>query len=121
MEQRGRGAVSRRRSTHSRTTQWPGLYRLTAEVGSMLPFSPNTLPPSRIFAAPSIEEEAPSRTLALVPILSLLLVSTRPREWIKNVFVFAALFFSKNLFNIALLPRACLMFGLYCMVAGGVY
>ena len=87
----------------------------------MLPFSPNTLPPSRVFAAPSIEAEAPSRTHALVSTLSLLLVSTRPREWIKNVFVFAALFFSKNLFNITLLPRACLMFSLYCMVAGGVY
>lgn len=79
----------------------------------MSPLSPDTLS--------HVEEEAPSRVRALLFILSLLLVSTRPREWTKNVFVFAALFFSKNLFNVALVPRVCLAFGLYCMVAGGVY
>jgi len=51
----------------------------------------------------------------------LLVVSTRPREWIKNFFLFAALFFSKNLLNLALLPKILLAFGLYCLAAGGVY
>jgi UbiA prenyltransferase family len=53
--------------------------------------------------------------------LTHLLVSIRPREWIKNAFVFAALFFSQNLLNVTLVPRVCLVFGLYCMAAGGVY
>ena len=87
----------------------------------MSPLSHNTLPNVHASGAQRIEEEAPSRARALLAILSLLLEATRPREWIKNVFIFAALFFSKNLFNVALLPRACLAFGLYCMVAGGVY
>lgn len=87
----------------------------------MSPLSPHTLSHVHAARAQRLEEEAPSRVRALLCILSLLLVSTRPREWIKNVFVFAALFFSKNLFNVALVPRAGLAFGLYCMVAGGVY
>lgn len=87
----------------------------------MLPLSHNTLSKVHTAGVQHLEEEAPARVRALLSILSLLLVSTRPREWIKNVFVFAALFFSKNLFNLALLPRACLAFSLYCMVAGGVY
>jgi 4-hydroxybenzoate polyprenyltransferase len=53
--------------------------------------------------------------------LAHVLVSTRPQEWIKNTFVFAALFFSQNLFNVALALQAGLAFGLYCMAAGGVY
>src|SRR5215470_15076346 len=53
--------------------------------------------------------------------LAHVLVSTRPREWIKNAFVFAALFFSQNLFNVALVLKAGSAFGLYCMAAGGVY
>jgi len=87
----------------------------------MSPFSQDTLPNVHTSGVQHVEERTPSRAHALLSILSLLLVTTRPREWIKNVFVFAALFFSKNLFNLALLPRACLAFGLYCMVAGSVY
>jgi len=87
----------------------------------MSPFSPNTLTNVHTSGARRLEDEAPSRARALLAILALLLVSTRPQEWIKNVFVFAALFFSQNLFNVALLSRTCLAFGLYCMVAGGVY
>ena len=40
---------------------------------------------------------------------------------VRNFFLFAALFFSKNLLNLALLPKILLAFGLYCLAAGGVY
>src|SRR5262249_22731511 len=36
-------------------------------------------------------------------------------------FLFAALLFSKNLLNLALLPQTLLAFGLYCLAASGVY
>jgi 4-hydroxybenzoate polyprenyltransferase len=52
---------------------------------------------------------------------SLLLVSIRPREWIKNSFLFAALFFSQNLLTPVLVLRTFLAFGLYCLAASGVY
>jgi 4-hydroxybenzoate polyprenyltransferase len=53
--------------------------------------------------------------------LRCLVVATRPREWIKNSFLFAALFFSKNLLSFALLSKVVLAFGLYCLAASGVY
>lgn len=53
--------------------------------------------------------------------LRLVAISVRPWEWIKNVFLFAALFFSKNLLNAELLAKTLLAFGLFCLAAGGVY
>jgi len=57
----------------------------------------------------------------MMPMFRPLVSSIRPREWIKNTFVFAALLFSKNLLNIDLLPKAFSAFGLFCLAAGGVY
>jgi 4-hydroxybenzoate polyprenyltransferase len=51
----------------------------------------------------------------------LLATSLRPWEWTKNVFLFAALFFSKNLLNAELLAKTLLAFGLFCLATGGVY
>jgi 4-hydroxybenzoate polyprenyltransferase len=45
----------------------------------------------------------------------------RPKQWTKNLVVFAGLMFSANLFNIELLPRAfqaCLVF---CLATGATY
>jgi 4-hydroxybenzoate polyprenyltransferase len=61
------------------------------------------------------------RADTLLSTLRLLVVATRPREWIKNAFLFVALFFSKNLLSFALLSKVLLAFGLYCLAAGGVY
>ncbi|MCI0591210.1 MAG: decaprenyl-phosphate phosphoribosyltransferase [Gammaproteobacteria bacterium] len=53
--------------------------------------------------------------------LRLLLISVRPTEWIKNAFLFAPLFFSKNLVSLELLAKTLLAFSLYCLATGGVY
>jgi 4-hydroxybenzoate polyprenyltransferase len=53
--------------------------------------------------------------------LQLLIIAARPQEWIKNVFLFAALLFSKNLLNPTLSLRVLVAFALYCLNAGGVY
>ncbi len=53
--------------------------------------------------------------------LKRLFVSMRPEQWIKNVFVFATLLFSKNLFHLARFSRVLLGFGLFCLVASSVY
>lgn len=45
----------------------------------------------------------------------------RPHQWFKNLFVFAALIFSKNLFNPAMAARAVAAFVIFCMLSGAVY
>ncbi len=53
--------------------------------------------------------------------IRVLVISFRPGDWIKNTFVFSALFFSKNLLNLDLLAQTFLAFGLFCLTASGVY
>ncbi len=50
-----------------------------------------------------------------------LIVSMRPKQWVKNVFVFAGLIFSHNLFDLYLLARVTLGFSLFCLAAGSIY
>ena len=47
-------------------------------------------------------------------------VSLRPRQWVKNLFVFAAVIFSQNLFT-PLVWRALLAFALFCGLSGAIY
>jgi 4-hydroxybenzoate polyprenyltransferase len=68
-----------------------------------------------------VEGEALQRTSAGISAVRLLIVSLRPWEWVKNVFLFSALFFSENLLNPELLAKSLLAFGLFCLAAGGVY
>jgi len=50
-----------------------------------------------------------------------LLVSIRAKHWIKNLFVFSALIFSKNLFNIEKLSITFLGFVCFCLASSSVY
>ena len=50
-----------------------------------------------------------------------ILVSMRPRQWIKNLVVFAALIFAKRLTDLPSLERAALAFALFCAASGAVY
>lgn len=60
---------------------------------------------------------ASSSTLKLGPVL----VSLRPEQWTKNLVLFAALAFSKHLFEPGPLLRASLAFALFCGLSGAVY
>jgi 4-hydroxybenzoate polyprenyltransferase len=53
-------------------------------------------------------------------VLAALLVSVRPRQWTKNLFVFAGLIFSHKLFT-ADAPRALAAFAVFCALSGVVY
>jgi 4-hydroxybenzoate polyprenyltransferase len=55
-----------------------------------------------------------------VTLLGAALVSLRPRQWAKNLFVFAAVIFSRNLFTPLLWP-AVLAFVIFCGLSGAVY
>ncbi len=50
-----------------------------------------------------------------------LLVSLRPRQWTKNLLLFAALLFSQNAFNLKLLILTVLGFVCFCAISSGVY
>ena len=47
-------------------------------------------------------------------------VSLRPRQWVKNLFVFAALIFSQNLFGPLIWP-ALGAFAVFCVLSGAIY
>jgi len=61
---------------------------------------------------------APGRTPGA---LVLLLQEMRPRQWTKNLIVFAALIFSQNMFHPALALRTFLAFLVFCLLSGVVY
>lgn len=53
--------------------------------------------------------------------ISAIITSLRPHQWSKNLLVFAALAFSKHLFDWQLLVRSCAAFALFCGFSGAVY
>ena len=48
-------------------------------------------------------------------------LSMRPEQWIKNLFVFTALLFSKNLLNVSKDVNALVGFVVFCMITGCAY
>lgn len=50
-----------------------------------------------------------------------ILLSMRPEQWIKNLFVFTALVFSKNLFNLSKVVDAFAGFIIFCAITGCTY
>jgi 4-hydroxybenzoate polyprenyltransferase len=50
-----------------------------------------------------------------------LFTSLRPRQWTKNLLVFAGLLFSKNLFSVPLLLKTLAGFVLFCLLSGAEY
>jgi len=51
----------------------------------------------------------------------LILISLRPKQWVKNSFIFAALIFSKSIFDPKMLAISIAAFGIFCLLSGGVY
>ena len=47
--------------------------------------------------------------------------SLRPKQWIKNFFVFAAILFSQNLYNIFMVKRVVAIFIIFCFLCSGTY
>src|SRR5262245_57094096 len=57
---------------------------------------------------------------ARMSLLGAALVSLRPRQWVKNLFVFAAVIFSENLFT-RLFWLALRGFVIFCALSGAIY
>lgn len=45
----------------------------------------------------------------------------RPRQWTKNLIVFAALIFSKNLFDLTLVIKEIMTFFVFCLLSSAIY
>jgi 4-hydroxybenzoate polyprenyltransferase len=54
-------------------------------------------------------------------VIGALLVAVRPRQWAKNLLVFAGLIFSRSAHDPALLARSVAAFVLFCLLSGGIY
>ena len=50
-----------------------------------------------------------------------LIQTMRPKQWVKNLIIFAVLIFSLNLFNVEMLARTCIAFVFFCILSGTVY
>jgi len=50
-----------------------------------------------------------------------LVISARPRQWYKNLVVFAGIVFSFNLFDISMLLKTVLAFAIFCAISSSVY
>ena len=50
-----------------------------------------------------------------------LILSTRPRQWSKNALLFAALLFSKNIFQPSIVAKAIAGFAIFCLISGATY
>jgi 4-hydroxybenzoate polyprenyltransferase len=53
--------------------------------------------------------------------LYLIVLSMRPKQWVKNIFIFTALLFSKNIFQFDLLLICVGGFFAFCFVSGSIY
>jgi 4-hydroxybenzoate polyprenyltransferase len=54
-------------------------------------------------------------------VISALLAAVRPRQWVKNLLVFAGLIFSRGFHEPALVARSAEAFALFCLLSGGIY
>ena len=54
-------------------------------------------------------------------VISALFISLRPKQWAKNLLVFAGLVFSRNLFDLTNLLRSFGGFVAFCLLSGAVY
>jgi len=53
--------------------------------------------------------------------IKLIFKSMRPKQWVKNLLLFAGLIFSKNLYDPVLFSKTVIAFFLFCLLSGGTY
>jgi 4-hydroxybenzoate polyprenyltransferase len=50
-----------------------------------------------------------------------LLKAMRPKQWAKNIFVLAGVFFDGRIFDVSRILRSLIAFALFCLVSGAIY
>jgi 4-hydroxybenzoate polyprenyltransferase len=54
-------------------------------------------------------------------LLGHIVLAMRPKQWTKNIILFAGLVFTRNLFDPAMLPRVAVAFAIFCAVSSAGY
>lgn len=70
---------------------------------------------TRLNSTPGVQEARSMGTLQA------LIKTMRPKQWVKNVVVFAPLVFDGKLFELPLLLKTTLAFALFCLISSAVY
>jgi 4-hydroxybenzoate polyprenyltransferase len=70
---------------------------------------------------PLLQKNGTSLSLETISMVKHILISMRLKQWVKNLFIFAGLVFSGNLFHLAALSRICTGFILFGFVASSIY
>ncbi len=70
---------------------------------------------------PALTTTDPDAAAPRISAARAILVETRPRQWTKNLVIFAPLLFSLNLSRRADVVEVVLAFFLFCLISGGVY
>ncbi len=78
--------------------------------------SPSPAAPQTHAVNSTLETDAPR-----VSTFRLLLISLRPEQWTKNLFLFAGVLFGARLLDVAALARATAAFAVFCALSGVVY
>src|SRR3954469_17282052 len=71
--------------------------------------------------AERVAEGAPTHAAARRPVPLLVLEAMRPKQWIKNTFVFAGLAFSGTVNEPRSVAKALIMFAAFCLASGATY
>ena len=50
-----------------------------------------------------------------------IILAMRPHQWTKNFFIYAALIFSQNIFNLPLLVKTTIAFSAFCLISSALY
>jgi 4-hydroxybenzoate polyprenyltransferase len=82
------------------------------------------LPPAGTSPSAGASADLPGRArpgVSAARVLADLVTSLRPRQWTKNLLVFAALIFSQNLLQPLQVGRALVAFLVFCALSGSVY
>src|SRR5688572_24373720 len=82
--------------------------------------SPQSSPPESDRPASSSAPPPPGDG-SLIWKLGGIVLTVRPHQWVKNVFVLAPIVFAKEIFDPLLITRAASAFLIFCLLAGAVY
>ncbi len=53
--------------------------------------------------------------------IKLIIISMRPKQWVKNLFIFAPIIFSLHFSNLSELKQVIISFSLFCLITGSIY
>jgi 4-hydroxybenzoate polyprenyltransferase len=76
---------------------------------------------SELIVKDKVADKSPASASKPMKTLKLLIISTRPKQWYKNVLLFVGIVFSANILDASMWVTAALGFIYFCMLSAGEY